>query len=1210
MLHIPLTGQVAQWLHRRQKSGPRLLYHWKTIASGNKTRFYSLITKALRFVGKLIVFWLFMDGLAMPALAQRPAGLPLSNLRVKQIPAKPESVQLDTLSILPGTVSVPGINPAWYTIDNINAQLTWKQHPPVDSITVRYRVFDRRLNAVSRHLNYDSIMNNFLVAPYVYNDNGFGKSERFFDFGTINYTGSFGRGISFGNSQDAVVTSSLNLQLNGYLADSIEITAAITDNNIPIQPDGTTQQLNEFDRIFLQFKKKTWALSLGDIDIRQNKSYFLKFYKRLQGVAFETTSKLAPGVVNSSLLSGSIAKGKFTRNVFQGQEGNQGPYRLQGANNEFYFVLLANTEKVFIDGELLQRGEDRDYVINYNTAEITFTPKRMITKDTRIQVEFEYADRNYLNANLYFTNQTSINDRLRVTVSAFSNSDAKSSPINQTLDPAQKIFLRGIGDSINNAYYKIAVPDTFSAGKILYKKVDTLLANGIHDTAFVYSVNPDSSLYSLSFVNVGFGKGDYLPDDNAANGKVYKYVAPQNGVKQGQFEAAIFLVTPKKQQLVSVLVDYDLSKKTNLTTELAYSNYDVNTFSTIDKADNKGYAAKFRLSHNGTIPGDQKLRLLTDAGLEYADARFHPLEVLRNVEFLRDWGLPLLLPAATETITTAGAQLEDARKNILRYQFTDYKRSSDFNGVRNTITQVQTLKNWQFNNQFSLSQTNSSTEKGFFFRPVFDISKKFTKLHNYRLTGHYALEQNIVRIKQADSVNATSFSFRILQFSLNSPGTSGNKWGITYFMRTNSYPFGKDLAKSDVSSNINLTGDLLKNPHHRFRWNVSYRKLTVTNSAVTNQQADQTVLGRGEYQVNTLRGMLTGNLLYEAGSGQEQKREYAFLEVPAGQGQYTWIDYNNDGVQQLNEFELAVFQDQAKYIKIYTPSNQFIKANYNTFNYSILLNPRSAIDLVKSGKLLKFIARLNVQSSLQTAKKEIANGIIQLNPFKLPISDTALISLNSIFVNSFSFNRFSTRWGLDVTHSSNSGKSLLTYGLESRTLQEWSTRARINISKSMLFDITGKTGSSGLITDNQKFQNRNYDIRQYSFEPRLSITKGTIFRVITGYKYSNKKNQSGSNEQYSSNSVNTEVKYNILQSASLLSKFTYSRISFSPLASANSTVGYNMLDGLSPGKNFLWSVELTKRLANNLEINIQYEGRKPGESRIVHVGRASVRALF
>jgi len=405
----------------------------------------------------------------------------------------------------------------------------------------------------------------------------------------------------------------------------------------------------------------------------------------------------------------------------------------------------------------------------------------------------------------------------------------------------------------------------------------------------------------------------------------------------------------------------------------------------------------------------------------------------------------------------------------------------------------------------------------------------------------------------------------------------------------------------------------MKNQHHQFRFNGTYRNLRVFNEILPNIKADNSLLGRAEYQVNEWNGLVSGNILYEVGAGQEQKRDFAFLEVPAGQGEYTWNDYDSNGVQSLNEFEVALFQDQAKYIRIFTPTNQFVKANYNTFNYSVGLNPRSVINLTTAGSFKKFISRINLQSALQINKKEVARGLVQFNPFKAPLNDTSLITLNSTFINTFSFNRFSSRWGFDINNARNGSKSLLTYGYESRNLYEWSVRARYNITKWILVDVTGKKGVNELSTSSIKFNNRNYHIKQESAEPRLSFTGGPNFRVIVGYRYGEKNNTLGNQEKATSNAMNTEVKYNILESTSLQGKFTYNNISFTSLEvppNPNSTSSYIILDGLQPGKNYLWNLDVSKRLSKNLEMNIQYEGRKPGSSRVVHIGRASVRALL
>jgi hypothetical protein len=114
----------------------------------------------------------------------------------------------------------------------------------------------------------------------------------------------------------------------------------------------------------------------------------------------------------------------------------------------------------------LARGEQNDYVINYNTAELIFNPNILITQFSRIVVEFQYADQNY--SRVLFDQGLGIaKNRLKVRANYFLEQDNK----NQPFQAENELTLF---DSEKAVISTIRLEPNFSTNKILYRKIDSL----------------------------------------------------------------------------------------------------------------------------------------------------------------------------------------------------------------------------------------------------------------------------------------------------------------------------------------------------------------------------------------------------------------------------------------------------------------------------------------------------------------------------------------------------------------------------------------------------------------------------------------------------------------------------------------------------------------------------------------------------------------
>ena len=1124
-----------------------------------------------------------------------------SNVRSKNIPTNTDTVQLDSLSISPGSVLLTGIDTNDYEIDYATGKLIWLNKPAADSIPIQYRTWPISITQPVSHKSTQVFRpdESGTVNPFKYQGKNPPKAN--FSTGKLDKSGSISRGMLFGNNQNLGINSNLNLQLAGELTPSIKIKAVISDNNIPVQPDGNTQLLQDFDQVYIQLYNDNWKLVAGDFRIKKPKSNFMVFDKRLRGGGLDAKFDINPKIENFLSVNAALSRGKFSRNVIQGVEGNQGPYRLKGSENEAFIIILSGTEEVFIDGKKMIRGQENDYIIDYNKAEIVFTARQPINKDKRIVVEFQYSAQAYGRSLIQVSDYLKT-EKLHLNFNLYTEQDNKNAPLLQDLTDANKLLLEGIGDDINQAIVPSATQVEFSNDRVLYNlRVDTVTG----DSIYVYSTNPDSARYQLAFSNVGLGNGDYIEIPSTANGRVFEYVPRVGGMPQGLYEPVILLITPKKKQMFTLGGDYALSKRTKLLFEGVVTNADVNTFSEIGNQNNVGGGFLVGIENIKKISNDTVAPwfLKTKVSYENRSDNFEEIQRYRSVEFDRNWNVRDQTLTGSQHVPTAEVGVMKKGLGKMSYQFKSFISGDSYQGFRHQL--LSDLDNTKFTAKFTGSLLNSKGGSGNtdFNRHKALLQKKYK---GFNIGFRDDFEHNLKRTTASDTLSSTSYRFFEWEAFITNGDSAKNKFKVAYINRVNDNAKNNGLTRATVGRSVLGQLSLISNPRAQVQVSSQYRVLEVQDKELYQGDPEQTLTNRIDYSLRLLKGVLNLSSFYEIGSGLTEEQAYIYVEVPAGTGVYTWIDYNGNGIAEQNEFETAQFQDQANYVRVLTQTNNFEKVYRTQFNQTIFLRP-AAVWSSKKG-FRKVLSKFSDQFAYRVDRKTDNNSVeAWVNPFATDVADSNIRTLNSSFRNTVYLNRANKLWSMDYTFQETNAKLLQTNGLLGTKDQFHQINFRYNMSKVYQINLEGKLGekSSGA----EFYSNRNYQIEYSSFKPIITYMQGSGMKLKLYFEQTEKINRADlGGERNLSKKFGAELNVRKVGKGSVIVSGSYLINDY--VGNINSPISYQILEGLQPGKNGLWEVTYQRTIAKYLQLNLRYNGRVSEDNPVIHTGSVQVRAFF
>ncbi len=1133
-----------------------------------------------------------------------PGGRPIADT----LALSGDTLQLSHEFIQTGTLSVDGLSPDGQAgairFDARSGRIILRagvvdslRQAGVAKLIIRYRALpfrlplqfrNRELAAMPDSVNIDSMRYSVPATPLSM-ESIFGPE--------LQKSGYIGRGFTVGSNRDLALNSGFRLQMSGRLSDDIAVVAALTDENTPIQPEGNTRTLQELDKVFVRIDAPHVSATLGDFVLTHTTTEFGRYNRKLSGI-------LGEGTFDGGTLSASYAtmKGAFHTNSFNGLDAVQGPYRLTGRNGEQRIVVIAGTEKVFVDGVEMVRGESNDYVIEYGSGEITFKPRRIITANSRIVVDFEYADREYMRS-MFTANGTArlFGDRMDVTARYIREADDQDSPIDIQLSDEDRRILEQAGGDARNTWRSGAVyvglDSTRTRGAGLYALIDTLIG-GASIGIYRHQPGTDSATYAVQFSYVGAGQGDYIRKTLGT----YEFV----GIGVGDHAPVRILPLPRVQQNAVLMLDARPGGGLTVSGEAAVSSLNRNRFALGDSATSTGEALRLRTDwqSSGAGPGAVSLH----ASLRSIAPDFTAADRINEVEFSRTWGLQDAT-AARETILEVGAGYRPtsflasdvAVGSMRRGGFSSLRINGGLSASESPALPWLTSASYAV--EHIASDNPDGNQRGTWLRQRGDAQAGFGILRpRIRLEQERRTDEN----SAGDSLRATSLAFIDLRPGVELVDIAGMRFSADVGFRREDAMFdGRLVRQSD---------DMLQ----QYGWSMRSGQEFTTSASLTirdrhftepfrlaGNQDVQSIMSRVQSQASTFNRAVAADLLYEVSTERTARLERVFWKVPVGQGSYIYTgDSNGNGLQDENEFEPTRFDGD--YVLITVPSQALFPVIDLKTGIRLTLTP-SRIPPSGSGFMSDLLRALSAETQIRVEEKSRdprTSNIYLLRTSTFMSDSNTIRGFQTFRQDLFLFDQqpdFSLRLRFDQR------RSATQYALASERAyrREQSLRMRSQLVREI-----GLQTDLAFITDNvgsTQTSNRARAIEAVTFAGDLSYRPWP--RVEMGMVLTLKSARDGYQGAGLDASINSEA----VRAAVTFDGPGRLRIELERneviLSETVVQFPYELTDGRPQGQSWVWRVNLDYRLAGFIQSTLSYLGRSES-GVVIHTARAEVKAYF